>query len=186
MEVVSPWGVGLSRRSRKGSWLSLFKAWIVNSPGTGEGRETERRLGREQLEKVFSRLRRSCARLDKTAMLRRLPRAKPVFFFSFFLFSSSPTTTPLALAANKSPAIYILSPALGVLPRENRGSMNRLYRTWSQASSGNSDSANWPGYDAADSTTTTTTTTTKTTVYQGISIYINGITYSLKKVNNCN
>ena len=58
--------------------------------------------------------------------------------------------------------------------------MNRLYRTWSQASSGNPDSANWPGYDAADSTTT------KTTVYQGISIYIHGITYPLKKVNNCN
>ena len=44
---------------------------------TGEGRETARRLGREQLELLFlffSRLRRSCAWLDKTAMLRRLHR----------------------------------------------------------------------------------------------------------------
>ena len=95
MEVVTPWGVGLSRRSRKGSWLSLFKAWIVNSQRTGEGRETARRLEREQLEKVFSRLRRSCARLDKTAMLRRLPRAKPVFFFSFFYFLLPPPLPPL-------------------------------------------------------------------------------------------
>ena len=95
MEVVTPWVVGLSRRSRKGSWLSLFKAWIVNSQRTSEGREIARRLGREQLEKVFSRLRRSCARLDKTAMLRRLPRAKPVFFFSFFYFLLPPPLPPL-------------------------------------------------------------------------------------------
>ena len=53
----------------------------------GEGRETARRLGRERLyfSRGFavrsralrartSRLRRSCARLDKTAMLRRLER----------------------------------------------------------------------------------------------------------------
>ena len=33
---------------------------------------------------------------------------------------------PLALAVNKSPAVYILLPALDGLQRENRGSVNRL------------------------------------------------------------
>ena len=40
-------------------------------------------------------------------------------FHLSFLFS-------LALAVNKSPAVYILSPALAGLWRENRGSVNRL------------------------------------------------------------
>ena len=34
----------------------------------------------------------------------------------------------IALAVNKSPAVYILSPGLDRLWRENRGSVNRLYR----------------------------------------------------------
>ena len=34
---------------------------------------------------------------------------------------------PLALAVDKSPAVYILSPGLDGLCRENRGSVNRLY-----------------------------------------------------------
>ena len=37
------------------------------------------------------------------------------------------TTTLLALAINKSPALYILSPALDGLWREDRGSVNRLW-----------------------------------------------------------
>ena len=64
-----------------------------------------------------------------------------LFFFSFFsktsassrgarernLFSSSPTTTPLRWRSiNKSPAVYILSPAPDGLWRENRGSVTRL------------------------------------------------------------
>ena len=46
----------------------------------GEDRETARRLGREQLlffSQLRIRLRRSCARLDKTAMLRRLMHNQP-------------------------------------------------------------------------------------------------------------
>ena len=41
----------------------------------------------------------------------------------FFLFSHH---YPLALAVNKSPAVYILSPALIGLWKENKGSVNRL------------------------------------------------------------
>ena len=40
-----------------------------------------------------------------------------LFFFSFL---------PLALAVNKSPAVYILSPALDGLWKGNKGSVNRL------------------------------------------------------------
>ena len=44
------------------------------------------------------------------------------------LFSSCPPppSPPLALAVKKSPAVYILSPALDGLWREYRGSVNRL------------------------------------------------------------
>ena len=59
---------------------------------------------------------------------KRLPRRLVIQlqFLQFRLFSHFPTTTPLALAVNKSPAVYILSPALDGLSRENRGSVNRL------------------------------------------------------------
>ena len=57
-------------------WLAFvaWRFWLGALSNKGEGRETARRLGREQLEKFLflSRFRRSCARLDKTAMLRRL------------------------------------------------------------------------------------------------------------------
>ena len=47
-----------------------------------------------------------------------------------FLFVLFPHHYPLALAVNKSPAVYILSPAsLDGLWRENRGSVNRLTRS---------------------------------------------------------
>ena len=63
-----------------------------------------------------------------------------LFFFSFFLRTSAcppakqarenfPHHYPLALAVNKSPAVYILSPALDGLWGENRGSVNRLTQT---------------------------------------------------------
>ena len=45
---------------------------------------------------------------------------------SIFFF---PHHYPLALAVNKSPVAYILSPALGGLWRENGGSVNRLVQT---------------------------------------------------------
>ena len=44
-----------------------------------------------------------------------------IFFFPHYF--------PLALAVNKSPAVYILSPALERLWRENRGSVNKLRLT---------------------------------------------------------
>ena len=49
---------------------------------------------------------------------------KDVYRPSIFFF---PHHYPLALAVNKSPAVYILSPALDGLWRENRGSVNRLF-----------------------------------------------------------
>ena len=67
-----------------------------------------------------------------------------LFFFSFFSKTSASEASarerarsarnhPLALAVNKSPAVYILSPALEGLRRENRRCMNRLlrYGRWS-------------------------------------------------------
>ena len=47
---------------------------------------------------------------------------KDVYRWSIFFLSP----TPLALAVKKSPAVYILSPALDGLWREYRGSVNRL------------------------------------------------------------
>ena len=63
-----------------------------------------------------------------------------LFFFSFFSKTSAswpakqaretfPHHYPLALAVIKSPAVYILSPALDGLWRENRRSVNRLNQT---------------------------------------------------------
>ena len=49
-----------------------------------------------------------------------------VYSVSIFFF---PHYYPLALAVNKSPAVYILSPALEGLWKENRGSVNRLRLT---------------------------------------------------------
>ena len=49
---------------------------------------------------------------------------KDVYRPSIFFF---PHPYLLALAVNKSPAVYILSPALNGLWRENRGSVNRLW-----------------------------------------------------------
>ena len=63
-----------------------------------------------------------------------------LFFFSFFLKTSAisgeekkkiffPYHYPFALAVNKlSPVVYILSTALDVFWRGNRGSVNRLYQ----------------------------------------------------------
>ena len=48
---------------------------------------------------------------------------KDVYRPSIYFF---PHHYPLALAVNKSPAVYILSPALNGPWRENRGSVNRL------------------------------------------------------------
>ena len=51
---------------------------------------------------------------------------KDVYRWSIFFLSPPPPSPPLALAVKKSPAVYILSPALDGLWREYRGSVNRL------------------------------------------------------------
>ena len=56
--------------------------------------------------------------LASEASARERTRSASIFFF--------PHHYPLALAVNKSPAVYILSPALDGLWRENRRSVNRL------------------------------------------------------------
>ena len=67
--------------------------------------------------------------------LEVLACTQTLFYFSFRSFQKQRRTRepsqrarnhPLALAVNKSPAVYILSPALDGLRRENRGSVNRL------------------------------------------------------------
>ena len=56
--------------------------------------------------------------LEGEASAREGTRSGSIFFFPHYY--------PLALAVNKSPAVYILSPTLDGLWRENRKSVNRL------------------------------------------------------------
>ena len=78
---------------------------------------------------------------EPTKEKRREPVHRRFILFSFFSKTSAnsqakrarekenfffPHHYPLVLAVNKTPAVYILSPALDGLWRENRGSVNRL------------------------------------------------------------
>ena len=69
--------------------------------------------------------------LASEACARERTRSASIFFF--------PHHYILALAVNKSPAVYILSPALDGLWRENRRSVNRLRNQYIEISIGASE-----------------------------------------------
>ena len=78
----------------------------------------------------------------KSEILPKQPVHRRFIFFSFFLKHPRARENErgaLALVVNKSPVVYILSPALHRLWRENRGSVNRLYQEKERKNGGKSN-----------------------------------------------